>query len=63
MRIPGVSGQARSGSQRNEFGEFLHGHPITEGLAWSAIEASLNSHEVFFGEFREVGALGHVLAK
>ena len=34
---------AVSSGQRNEFGEFLSRHHITESLSWSPVETALNS--------------------
>jgi hypothetical protein len=37
---------AFSSGERNELGEFLHGHHIVERLAWSSVEAALDLSKV-----------------
>jgi hypothetical protein len=46
--VPINFGQAVSTGQRNELGEFLHRHHIAERFAWSSVETSLDSQEVFW---------------
>ena len=55
--------RAGSTGERNELGKFLLGHHIAEGLSRASVHAALNLYEVVGGELRQVGSLGHVLAK
>ena len=54
---------AVSTGERNEFVEFLLGHPIAEGPSWSPVQTALDREEILFTQGRQISPLGHVLAK
>ena len=49
--------------ERNDLRELLQSCQKTEGLAWSSIQAALESPEVGDGVSREVCALWHILTR
>jgi transposase len=58
-----ANSMAESSGERNDSCVSLRWCHVAEGLAWSVVQASLNSLEVSGRVNRQVGALGQVLAQ